>query len=75
MTSYIEATYIGQDDHGYAAGQAYCLEVHQYWFGWISVRPTYGYHYRPLEDMRCRYRNLKNFLYHWQINRVVEPVQ
>lgn len=73
MTTYLEAIYIGQDGHEYHQEQKYCLELRQHWFGRISVRPTHGYHYKPLEGMKRSYHSLKSFLIHWSIISVVEP--
>ena len=73
MITYLEAIYIGREDQGYHKKHTYCLELRQHWFGRISVRPTHGYHYKPLEDMRCTYRNLKSFFRHWNVIKVLDP--
>jgi len=73
MTTYLEAIYIGHDSQDYHRAQKYCLELRQHWFGRISVRPTHGYHYKPLEGMRRSYRSLKSFLSYWSVIGVVEP--
>jgi hypothetical protein len=73
MSTYLEATYIGQDGHTYHLGQTYILEVQQHWFGRISVRPTHGYKYLPIEDMRHSYYNLRAFFAHWRVNKTVNP--
>lgn len=74
MITYLEAIFIGHSDHEYHRRQKYCLEVRQHWFGRISIRPTHGFHYQPLEDMRRNYRNLKSFLRHWKMVKVIEPL-
>jgi len=76
MTIYLEATYIAHDDAGNDSGgfhklQSYCLELQQHWFGRITIRPTHGYNYKPLNDMRHSYVNLRAFLSHWKIDGVL----
>lgn len=51
---------------GYHIKHIYHLEVRQHLFHRISVRPTHGYTYKPLEGMRCCYRNLHAFLQDWR---------
>lgn len=74
MVTYLEATYIGREQLGYHKKQTYCLELRQHWFGKISVRPTHGYHYKPLEGMRCTYNSLKSFLGQWNVIKVLDPI-
>jgi len=73
MITYLEAVYIGRDEQGYHKKHTYCLELRQHWFGKITIRPTHGYHYKPLEGMRCTYNGLKSFLRHWSIVKVLDP--
>lgn len=73
MITYLKAKYIGDTaNNGYHAGQVYFLEVRQHWFGRITVRPTHGYRFKPLEDMRLVYHNLEVFLASWNILHIVE---
>lgn len=73
MISYIEATYTSRKDQPFTLGQIYCLEVRHSWFGTIVVTPVHGYQYKPLQDMRCKYANLRDFLLDWQPGKVLDP--
>ncbi len=73
MITYLEAIYIGRDGQGYHKRHTYCLELRQHWFGKITIRPTHGYHYKPLEGMRCTYQSLRSFLRHWSVVKVLDP--
>lgn len=71
VITHLQAKYIGSDEPGYNQGQMYFLEVRQHWFGRITIRPTHGYSFKPLHDMRIVYRNLEAFLHSWKVLRPV----
>jgi hypothetical protein len=73
VTTHLKAKYIGSEpEPGYHAGQMYFLEVRQHWFGKITIRPTHGYRFKPLSDMRLVYHNLESFLGSWKVLHVVD---
>jgi len=67
VITHLQATYIGESEPGYTPGQMYFLEVKQHWFGRITIRPTHGYRFKPINDMRVVYRNLGAFLQSWKV--------
>lgn len=73
MTTYVEATFIGQQDAEFHQKQTYQLQVVQRWNKTFTIVVTHGYNFKPIEDMERSYRGLKNFLQDWRILRVVGP--
>lgn len=73
MITHLQAKYIADEtEPGYNSGQTYFLEVRQHWFGKITIRPTHGYRFKPLDDMRLVYHNLEAFLASWRVVQVVD---
>lgn len=73
MTTYVEATFIGQQDQEFHPTHTYQLQVVQRWNKSFTVVVTHGYNFKPIEDMQRTYDGLKHFLQEWRILRVVTP--
>ena len=66
-----EAQYIGDNYAYFSTGATYKVEIVQALFGRIKVAPVHGYHNKPMLDMQVTYRNLHDFLHHWQVTKVI----
>lgn len=72
MTTYVEATFLGDDGAEFHTNQTYQLRIVQHWTKRITVTATHGYEFKPIQDMQRTYSSLKGMLLEWRILRVAD---
>lgn len=70
VTTYVEATYLGDEGIDFHTNQTYQLRIVQHWTKKMTVTATHGYEFKPIEGMQRTYGNLKDLLIEWHILRV-----